>query len=73
MFRYAVICSTAAASCPSMAMMRPLNSKAGEAGLGFASGGDILERMRILFRVLMDITIASTDLACVESPGTDAL
>lgn len=71
--RYPVICSTAAASCPSTAMMRPLVSKAGEAGLEFASGGEILERIRILLTVLMDMTMASTDLACVESPDTDAL
>lgn len=73
MFRYAVICSTAAASWPSIAMMRPLVSKAGDAGLGFASGGETLERIRILLRVLIDMTMASTDLACPESPETDAL
>lgn len=69
MLRYAVICSIAAASWPSMEMMKPRVAKAGDAGLGFASGGEILERMRILFNVGMDITMASTDLACVESPS----
>lgn len=55
-----------------MAMTRPLVSKAGDAGPGFANGGEILESMRILFSAGMDITIASTDLACVELPGADA-
>lgn len=48
--------------------MKPRVAKAGDAGLGFASGGEILDRMRILFNVGMDITMASTDLACVEWP-----
>lgn len=61
--RYVVICSTAAASCPSTAMMKPLVSKAGDAGLGSASGGEILVRILIFLRVGMDMTIASTDLA----------
>ena len=61
-------CSTAADSCPSTAMTNPRDSGPGEVGLVFASGGEILERMRILLRVGIDMTIASTDLACVASP-----
>lgn len=56
-----------------MAITRPRVSKAGDAGLGFASGGEILESMRILFKAGMDMTIASTDLACVELPVAVAL
>lgn len=70
--RYAVICSTAAASWPSMEMITPRASKPGDAGLGFASGGEILERIRILLRVGMDMTIASTDFACVKSRESEA-
>lgn len=70
--RYVVICSTAAVSCPSIAMIKPLVLKAGDAGLGSASGGDILARFLILLVIGMDITIASTDLAWVTSLEDEA-
>ena len=63
-----MICSTAAYSWPSIAMMSPRVWKAEDAGLGFARGVEALARTRILFTVDMDVTIASTDLACVDSP-----
>ena len=66
--RYAVICSTAAASWPSIEMIEPRVAKGGDAGLGFASGGEILDRMRILLNIGMDMIMASTDLACADSP-----
>lgn len=52
-------------------MISPLVWKAGDAGLGFARGVEALARTRILFTVDIDITIASTDLACVDSPEID--
>ena len=52
-------------------MISPLVWNAGDAGLGFARGVEAFARTRILFTVDMDITIASTDLAWVDSPEID--
>lgn len=44
-----------------------MRSRGGEEGEGGGKGGEIWVIRRILFRAGIDITIASSDLACAEA------
>lgn len=61
-----VIWPTHAVSKPSTAITKPRKACGGEVGPGCGKGGEIFAKMRILFSVGIDITIASTDFACVN-------
>lgn len=61
-----VIWATHALSEPSIAITNPRTLRGGDAGPGCGKGGEIFERRRILFIVGIDMTMASTDFACVD-------
>lgn len=62
----AVSCFMARGSEASIAITRPRVWRAGELGPGAASGGEILERTRILPRVGIERIMASRDFDCVS-------
>ena len=62
-----VSCFNAKGSDASIAITNPRVWRAGDDGPGGASGGEILERTRILPRVGIERIIASRDLACVST------
>ena len=62
---------TPSLSVPSIAITVPRTARAGEPAPGVDSGGEILARTFILLSGGIDMTIASTDLACSDTETLD--